>query len=61
MTTIERLWNKAQSDPEHQEIHEALLEEATVICVVCGGESILDRAAGCYNCKDCGDKVCGDS
>lgn len=60
MTAIERLWDRAKDDPAQKEITEALSVEMPVICVVCGGESIIDRTSGCYNCLTCGDKVCGD-
>ena len=61
MTTIERLWNKAQSDPEHQEIHEALAGEATLICNHCGGSVTRDGDSGHYLCGNCGCDEYADS
>ena len=60
MTTIERLWDKAKDDPVQKRIHEALSVEVTAVCMLCDGESKLDRVSGCYVCQDCGERVCGD-
>ena len=60
MTTIERLWGSAREDTGQQRVVEILETEMVVICTICGGESDLDRVSGCYTCKDCSHKVCGD-
>ena len=61
MTTIERLWEKARDDPEQKAIQEALSSDFTLVCNSCGCDSVLDRVSGCYTCKGCGQKACGDS
>ena len=60
VTVIERLWGSAMGDAEQRRVVDALESEMVVICTICGGESDLDRVSGCYTCKDCSHKVCGD-
>ena len=61
MTEIEELWNSAADDAEQMQVIKLLQTEMVVICYVCGSDTDLNATSGCYTCKDCGHKVCGDS
>ena len=61
MTDIEELWNSAVDDAEQQQVAKLLQTEMVIICCVCGSDTDLDTTSGCYTCKGCGDKSCGDS
>ena len=61
MTTIEELWESAQTDPELKKIRDILADSLVFICNDCGGECELDGKTGRHTCKDCGCNTYCDS